>query len=68
MQDNFKFKKALGQNFINEPKLIDKIVDSALIDKDTLAVEIGPGAGALSVRILSFTLTPPFNSIIPKDN
>ena len=59
MQDNFKFKKSLGQNFINDPKLIDKIVDSALIDKDTLVVEIGPGAGALSVRIVSkagFTL------------
>ena len=59
MDKKFKFKKKYGQNFINDPKLIDKIVDSALIDKNTLVLEIGPGAGALSLKIVSkagFTL------------
>lgn len=59
MKENFKYKKAYGQNFINDPKLIDRIVNSVSIDKDTLVLEIGPGGGALSLKIVpkaGFTL------------
>ena len=33
--------------------IVDKIIDSASIDNDTLVIEIGPGEGALSSRIVS---------------
>lgn len=46
--DNFKFKKSLGQNFIKEKNIIEKIVNSSDIPDDTLIIEIGPGAGSLT--------------------
>ena len=49
---NFDFKKSLGQNFLHDENIIDKIVKSAEIDKDTLIIEIGPGAGALSKKTI----------------
>lgn len=49
---NFDFKKSLGQNFLNDENIIDKIVKHAEIDKDTLLIEIGPGAGALSKKTI----------------
>ena len=49
---NFGFKKSLGQNFLQDENIIDKIVKSANIDKDTLLIEIGPGAGALSKKTI----------------
>lgn len=49
---NFDFKKSLGQNFLNDENIIDKIVKYSGIDKDTLVIEIGPGAGALSKKII----------------
>ena len=48
--DKFEYKKAYGQNFMRDENIINKIVDSAKIDKDTLLIEIGPGAGSLSKR------------------
>lgn len=51
--DKFKFKKKYGQNFIKEENLINKIVDSAEINKDSLVIEIGPGMGALTTKILN---------------
>ena len=50
---NFEFKKSLGQNFISDENIVNKIVDRAMIDKDTLVIEIGPGAGSLSKKIVS---------------
>ena len=49
---NFDFKKSLGQNFLNDDNIIDKIVKFSGIDKDTLVIEIGPGAGALSKKTI----------------
>lgn len=49
---NFDFKKSLGQNFLNDENIIDKIVKASEIDKDTLVIEIGPGAGALSKKTI----------------
>ena len=45
---DFQFKKSLGQNFLNDKNVINKIVESADIDKDTLVIEIGPGGGAIT--------------------
>lgn len=52
MLDNFLYKKSFGQNFLNDYNVIDKIISVANIDKDTLVVEIGPGSGVLSNRII----------------
>lgn len=51
--EKFNFKKSLGQNFIKDDLIIDKIINAAEIDSNTLAIEIGPGAGALSKEIVS---------------
>ena len=48
----FNFNKNFGQNFISDEKLINKIVDSENIDKDTLVIEVGPGMGALTKKIV----------------
>ena len=50
--DNFEFRKSLGQNFIKDENIIDKIVKYSEVDKDTLVIEIGPGAGSLSKKII----------------
>ena len=49
---NFEFKKSLGQNFIKDDNIIHKIVKYSQIDKNTLVIEIGPGAGSLSKKII----------------
>lgn len=49
LSDNdFKFKKKFGQNFIVDKNVIDNIVSKSLVDKDTLVIEVGPGAGSLT--------------------
>ena len=49
--NSFNFKKKFGQNFIVDENIIDKIVDSASIDHDTMVIEIGPGAGSLTYKL-----------------
>ena len=51
--DKFNFKKSLGQNFINDQTIIKRIVDAGNVDEKTLVIEIGPGAGALSMELVS---------------
>ncbi len=41
-------KKAFGQNFIIEPKVVEKIANAAIASKDDLVIEVGPGIGALT--------------------
>ena len=52
MLKNFEYKKSLGQNFINDDNIIKKMISGANIDKNTLIIEIGPGAGVLSKEII----------------
>ena len=40
--------KKYGQNFLIDTNIIDKIVSSASLDKETCVIEIGPGIGALT--------------------
>ena len=44
----FSFSKALGQNFLIDKGILDKIVLGAGLDKTWGALEIGPGAGTLT--------------------
>lgn len=48
---NFNLKKMYGQNFIIDENIINSIIKSAEIDKDTLVIEIGPGAGSLTYKL-----------------
>ena len=50
--NSFKFKKKFGQNFITDANVINNIVDKSNVDKDTLVIEVGPGAGSLTYRLV----------------
>ena len=47
-ENNFNFKKKFGQNFIVDKNIIHSIIKKSEIDKETLVIEIGPGAGSLT--------------------
>ena len=49
---DFDYKKSLGQNFLNDNNVINKIVSAPDIEDNNLVVEIGPGAGALSTELV----------------
>ncbi|KAA6443747.1 16S rRNA (adenine(1518)-N(6)/adenine(1519)-N(6))-dimethyltransferase RsmA [Bacillus swezeyi] len=47
----FSFKKSLGQNFLIDTNILDRIVDHAEVTKRTGVIEIGPGIGALTEQL-----------------
>ncbi|AEH46118.1 16S rRNA (adenine(1518)-N(6)/adenine(1519)-N(6))-dimethyltransferase RsmA [Parageobacillus thermoglucosidasius] len=47
----FSFKKSLGQNFLIDTNILRKIVDVAGLSRETGAIEIGPGIGALTEQL-----------------
>lgn len=48
---NLKVKKSLGQNFLIDPNILRKIVGQANLTKQSAAIEIGPGIGALTEHL-----------------
>ena len=50
-KNNFKFSKKFGQNFIIDENIINNIINKSEIDKNTLVIEIGPGAGSLTYKL-----------------
>lgn len=48
---NFEFKKSLGQNFLNNEKVLEQI-SSLVKDSNKQILEIGPGAGALTKHLV----------------
>ena len=48
-----KPKKSLGQNFLVNDSLAKKIVDFGNISKDDIVLEIGPGTGKLTEKIIN---------------
>ena len=50
-ETNFTFQKKYGQNFLIDEHVVDKIINAAGIDKDTLVLEIGPGIGTLTQHL-----------------
>lgn len=49
---NISANKSLGQNFLINDSVVDKIVESAEITKNDLVIEIGPGLGNLTEFLL----------------
>lgn len=47
----FSFKKSLGQNFLIDTNILNRIVDFAEVGPETAAIEIGPGIGALTEQL-----------------
>jgi len=47
----FRFNKNLGQNFLIDNNVLDKIIHAAEIDRDTGVIEIGPGIGVLTQQL-----------------
>ncbi|GEL06525.1 16S rRNA (adenine(1518)-N(6)/adenine(1519)-N(6))-dimethyltransferase RsmA [Rummeliibacillus stabekisii] len=47
----FSFKKSLGQNFLIDPNILRNIVSHAELTKESAAIEIGPGIGALTEHL-----------------
>ena len=46
-----KAKKSLGQNFLEDTNIVNKIVASASLNKTVTVLEIGPGQGALTLLL-----------------
>lgn len=51
-----KAKKSLGQNFLIDNNIIDKIVLETSASCEDLIIEIGPGRGALSKKLKKRTV------------
>lgn len=49
---NIKANKSLGQNFLINEEVVNKIVESSEISKEDLVIEIGPGLGTLTKFLL----------------
>jgi len=47
----FSFKKSLGQNFLIDTNILERIVHFANITDETGVIEIGPGIGALTEQL-----------------
>lgn len=49
---NFKFSKSLGQNFLIDESVLTDIVEGAEVNDEDLVIEIGPGVGSLTAKLL----------------
>ena len=63
-------KKSFGQHFLKDSTVIDQIIAAADIQRNELILEVGPGAGALTGRLVDLgcelTLIESDRDLIPK--
>jgi 16S rRNA (adenine1518-N6/adenine1519-N6)-dimethyltransferase len=45
-------RKRFGQHFLHDPRVLAHLVESLSLSKDDVVVEVGPGEGALTYRLL----------------
>lgn len=71
MKEKINFKKKFGQNFLSDSNLLKAIVEDSKIDDNSLVVEVGAGAGALTEklcqkanRVLSFEIDEELEPIL----
>jgi 16S rRNA (adenine1518-N6/adenine1519-N6)-dimethyltransferase len=48
---NIRPTKSLGQNFLIDENIVDRIIETAEITKEDLIIEIGPGLGAMTTKL-----------------
>ena len=48
---NFAFQKKFGQNFLIDPRVLEKIIKAAEITEDDCVLEIGPGSGTMTQHL-----------------
>src|SRR3989344_4946801 len=61
LKTHFKFaraKKTLGQNFLKSQPALRKIIEAGEIKKDDVILEIGPGKGKLTEKLLEKKIYP----------
>lgn len=68
---DIQMKKSLGQNFLVEPRMLEKMIEAGQVDATTTVIEIGPGIGALTEylarhakRVLAFEIDQRFVTIL----
>ena len=49
---NFSSKKSLGQNFLRDQSIINLITEKGNINKRDVVLEVGPGTGNLTEKII----------------
>ena len=49
---NIKANKKLGQNFLTDDNVINNTIGAAELSKNSLVIEIGPGLGTLTTKLL----------------
>ena len=49
---NLDFKKKFGQNFLTSEEILEEIISKTRISKDDIILEIGPGIGTLTSKLL----------------
>ena len=54
-QKNFMVKKRFSQNFLLDENIINNIIEKSGVDKNTGVIEIGPGLGALTKKLLDIS-------------
>jgi 16S rRNA (adenine1518-N6/adenine1519-N6)-dimethyltransferase len=50
---SFKYKKSLGQNFLQDENVLKKIVSNVKVNSNDIIIEIGPGHGALTKYLVN---------------
>ena len=58
-------KKSLGQNFLNDSRVLRKIIEKGKITSNNVVIEVGPGSGVLTKEI--FEKKPKRFIVIEKD-
>ncbi len=51
-QDDFLIKKRFSQNFLLDENIINNIIEKSGVDENTGVIEIGPGLGALTKKLV----------------
>lgn len=51
---NHRPRKRFGQNFLQDPHIIDQILTALHLQKNDTVIEIGPGLGALTIPLLKY--------------
>lgn len=61
--DGFHPSRRLGQNFLQDKTIVDRIVDSASIQRNERILEIGAGFGALTRSLAALPEAPPLTAV-----